>query len=162
MRAFAGRASPEFNNAAAPLNGGRAEANVKAKHKLTQTLSAYAEYLSSEDLTDGGGKKTAAGVGLRWAATERLTLDGGLRSERETIGTQGNGLLTAPFGSTAGLTGSIGSGSGGGALGFGNQSIDQPPACRSSRRAGSRTRSPICPRARSSRATACASVPATV
>lgn len=124
VRAFVGRASPEFNNPAAPLNGGRAEANVKAKHKLTQTLSAYAEYLSSEDLTDGGGKKTAAGVGLRWAATERLTIDGGLRSERETIGTQGNGLLTAPFGSTAGLTSSIGSGSGGGALGFGNQSID--------------------------------------
>ena len=44
----------------------------------------------------GGGKKTAAGVGLRWAATERLTIDQrGLRSTRETIGTQGNGLLTA-------------------------------------------------------------------
>jgi hypothetical protein len=124
VHAFVGRASPAFNNPAAPLNGGRSEANLKATRKLTETISAYGEYLSSEDLTDGGGKRSAGGAGLQWKATERLTLDAGLRSERETVGTQGNGTLTSPFGSTAGLSSSIGSGSGGGALGFGNQSID--------------------------------------
>ena len=44
-----------------------------------------------------------------------MTLDASLRSARETVGTQGNGVLTSPFGLTSGLTGSIATGSGGGA-----------------------------------------------
>ena len=124
VHAFVGRSSREFDNPSAPLNGGRAETNAKATRKLTDDVTAYGQALSTEDLTDGGGKRTLAGVGLQWQATERLIVDGGVRVARETVGTQGNGLLTAPFASTAGLTGSIGSGSGGGALGFGNQTID--------------------------------------
>ena len=64
------------------------------------------------------------GAGLQWRATESLTLEAGLRSARETVGSAGNGLLSLPFGDTAGLSGSLASGAGGGALGFGNQALD--------------------------------------
>ncbi len=124
IRLFAGRSSPAFNNAAAPLNGGRGELNAKASRKITNDISAYLEALSSEDRNDGGGKRIVGGAGVRWKVTDRLTLDAGVRVARETVGTQGNGTLTQPFASTGGLTSSIGTGSGGGALGFGNQQID--------------------------------------
>ena len=78
----------------------------------------------SEDRNPGGGDRKIGGAGLRWAASEKLTVDVGFRVARETIGTQGNGVSSTPFGSTVGLTGSIASGSGGGALGYGNQPLD--------------------------------------
>jgi hypothetical protein len=53
-----------------------------------------------------------------------LTLEAGWRTAREVVGTQGNGYLNSPFGLTSGLTGSLGSGAAGGALGFGTQVID--------------------------------------
>jgi hypothetical protein len=40
------------------------------------------------------------------------------------VGTQGNGSLSWPYDQTLGLSSSIGSGAGGGALGFGNQVLD--------------------------------------
>ncbi len=123
-RLFYGRSSPLFNNPAAPLNGGREEIYAKGGVKLTPELKLYAEAQKSQDLTDGGGDRSSAGFGLRWAATPRLTLDASLRAARETVGTQGNGALSWPYESTQGLTSSIGSGSGGGALGYGQQAID--------------------------------------
>ncbi len=123
-RIFWGKSSTLFNNLAAPLNGGREELYAKGGIKLTPELKLYAEGLKSEDRNIGGGQRSSAGVGLRWAATERLTLDAALRTARETVGTQGNGTLTWPYDQTLGLSGSIGSGSGGGALGFGNQVVD--------------------------------------
>ncbi len=123
-RLFVGRSEPGFNNPAAPLNGGRGEAYARGGFKLTDSLKAYAEGWQSEDRNPGGGERSAAGLGLRWLASEQLTLDASLRSVRETVGTQGNGVLTSPFGLTSGLSGSIASGSGGGALGFGNQVLD--------------------------------------
>ncbi len=123
-RAFVGRSSPEFNNPAAPLNGGRGEAQAKVGFKLTEYLKVIGEGLASEDRNPGGGKRAAAAGSVQWKATERLTLDVGLKTQRETVGTQGNGLLTSPFSLTGGLTGSIATGSGGGALGFGNQALD--------------------------------------
>ena len=47
-----------------------------------------------------------------------------MRTARETIGSEGNGVSSTPFGSTLGLTGSIATGAGGGALGYGNQPLD--------------------------------------
>jgi hypothetical protein len=123
-RVFVGRSAPEFNNTAAPLNGGRGEAQAKLDFKLTETLKLQAEALASEDRNPGGGKRNAAGAGLAWQATERISVTGGLRSTHETVGTQANGLLTSPFGDTSGLTSSLGSGSAGGALGYGNQAVD--------------------------------------
>ena len=123
-RVYVGRSSPTFNNPAAPLNGGRGEAQAEARYKLSDALTAQADALKSEDRNPGGGTRTQAGLGLRWLANERLTLEAGLRSQRETVGTQANGLLSSPFGSTAGLSGSIASGAGGGALGFGQQALD--------------------------------------
>lgn len=123
-RVFAGRSSPEFNNPAAPLSGGRDELYARGAFKLTDDLKVYAEGLKSEDRNTGGGERSSAALGARWALTERLTLDASLRSARETVGAQGNGFLTSPFGLTSGLTGSIATGSGGGALGFGAQVLD--------------------------------------
>jgi len=126
-RVFYGRSDPEFSNPGAPLNGGREEFYARAGVKLTDDLKLYAEGLSSEDRNQGGGERMSAGVGLRWFAAERLTLDASLRTARETVGERGNGPLTWPYDQTAGLSGSIATGSGGGALGYGNQVIDPVP-----------------------------------
>ena len=123
-RAFVGRSSPSFNNPAAPLNGGRGEAQAEGRYTLTDTLTLQADALKSEDRNPGGGTRSATGLGLRWLAGERLSLEFGLRSRRETVGSLSSSLLSSPFSSTAGLSGSIASGSGGGALGFGQQVLD--------------------------------------
>lgn len=123
-RLFAGRSSPLFNNPSAPLQGGRDELYARGGLKITQDLRLYAEGLRSTDRTAGGGQRQSAGFGLRWSATEQLTLDASLRQARERVGTQPNGLLSWPYDQTLGLSSSIGSGSGGGALGFGNQVLD--------------------------------------
>ncbi len=123
-RLFAGRSSPLFNNPAAPLQGGRDELYARGGLKLTPALKLYAEGLHSADRNAGGGERQSAGLGLRWLPTEQLTLDASLRMARETVGTQANGSLSWPYDQTLGLSSSIGSGSGGGALGFGNQVLD--------------------------------------
>jgi hypothetical protein len=123
-RVFYGRSSPLFNNPAAPLNGGREELYAKGAVKLTDELKLVVEGLKSEDRNSGGGERSALGVGLRWAATSSLTLDASIRAARETVGTQANGALTWPYDQTTGLSSAIGSGSGGGALGYGNQVVD--------------------------------------
>lgn len=123
-RLFAGRSSPLFNNPGAPLQGGRDELYARGGLKLTQDLKLYAEGLHSADRTSGGGERRSAGFGLRWQATQRLALDASIRQARETVGTQPNGSLSWPYDQTPGLSSSIGSGAGGGALGFGNQVLD--------------------------------------
>ncbi len=123
-RVFVGRSSPLFNNTAAPLNGGRGEFYARGGIKLTDTIKLYAEGLKSEDRNTGGGERSQAGLGLRFTGVDRLTLDASLRAARETVGTQGNGSLSWPYDQTLGLSSSLGSGSGGGALGFGNQVLD--------------------------------------
>jgi hypothetical protein len=123
-RLFVGRSDPSFNNSAAPLNGGRGEAQAQASWRFTDTLKLQADALASEDRNTGGGTRQAAGLGLQWLASDRLTLDAGLRTRRETVGTQANGWSTLPFGDTSGLSGSIVTGAAGGALGYGNQTID--------------------------------------
>ena len=123
-RVFLGRSSPLFNNPAAPLAGGRDELYARGGLKLTQDLKLFGEVLKSADRNAGGGERSSAAIGLRWLAMERLTLEASLRGARETVGTQGNGALSWPYDQTLGLSGSIGSGSGGGALGFGNQVLD--------------------------------------
>jgi hypothetical protein len=124
LRLFAGRSSPLFNNPTAPLQGGRDELYAKGGVKLTEAVKLYGEALRSEDRNPGGGRRTAEGLGLRWALNSQLTLDASLRQADERIGTQGNGLLTWPFDNTNGLSGSLASGAGGGALGFGQQVLD--------------------------------------
>lgn len=123
-RLFAGRSAPAFNNPAAPLQGGRGELRGDATWRFAPSWALQADALASEDRNTGGGTRKAAGLGLQWLATDRLTLDAGLRTRRETVGTQANGWSTLPFGDTAGLSGSIVTGAAGGALGYGNQAID--------------------------------------
>ena len=71
-----------------------------------------------------GGERDAAGAGLRIGATERLTVDVGLRSIRETVGAYSPWTSAMPFGRAGGLTGGFATGAGGGALGSGQQPLD--------------------------------------
>lgn len=119
-----GRSSPLFNNPSSPFTGGREELYAQGAVAVTPELKAFAEALQSEDRNTGGGERSSAGLGLRWLATTHLTLEASLRSARETVGTQGNGVLTSPFGLTSGLSGSIATGSAGGALGYGAPVLD--------------------------------------
>ncbi len=120
---FVGQSDPTFNNLASPLAGGRSEAMVSGGFKMTEVAKLYAQAQHSEDRNPGSSQRDSGGVGVLLQLSERLTLDAGLRSVRETEGTS---LTTqpSPFSSTAGLTGSIATGAGGGAVGFGNQTID--------------------------------------
>ncbi len=121
---FAARTDPEFNNAASPLFGGRGEYNARVSFALAPRFDLYVEALRSEDRNPSGGKRDAGGAGLRIGATERLTLDIGLRSIRETIGTTSPWSTGTPFGQVGGLTGGFATGAGGGALGYGSQALD--------------------------------------
>ena len=122
-RAFVGRSGTTFVNPAAPLAGGRAEAQAKASYRATELVRVYGEWLKSEDRNTGGGERSAGQLGANIKLSESLTLDVGLRAIRESGGSLGP-TASGAFGSTSGLTGSIATGSGGGAVGFGNQLID--------------------------------------
>jgi hypothetical protein len=123
-RLFYGKSSPLFNNLAAPLAGGREEVFAKGGWKIVPDLQVTADALQSTDRNTNGGQRTQAGLGLLWNATERLNLQAGLRSAKETVGAPSNGALSWPYQSTLGNSSSLGSGAGGGALGFGNQVLD--------------------------------------
>ena len=122
-RVFVGESDPGFNNMAAPLTGGRSEAMLSGGLKLSDTAKLYGKAQHSEDRNPGTSQRDAGEVGVLVNLTERLTLDVGLRSLRETAGTS---IVTqsSPFSSTTGLSSSIATGSGGSAVGFGNQTID--------------------------------------
>lgn len=123
-RAFAGRSDPTFHNPSAPLNGGRGELQARVKHKLGERLAVYAEAVRSEDRNDGGGVRRAGQVGGEVKLSDTLTLDIGLRSIREKAGTLGGTVTGVPFGSFNGLTGSLATGSAGGALGQNSLLLD--------------------------------------
>ncbi len=123
-RAFMGRSDTTFNNPAAPLNAGRGEGEARVAYKVVDGVKVYGEGVLSEDRTEGGGERRVLGAGVRWQATQKLTVDVGYRNLRETVGTLGTGVSSVPFSSQLGLTGSIATGAGGGALGYGNQALD--------------------------------------
>jgi hypothetical protein len=121
-RLFVGQSDPTFNNPAAPLNGGRAEAMVQGAYKLSDATKLYAQAQRSADRNPGMASSEEAKLGVKVKLSDKLFLDAGLRTLH-----QGEGTLTAaatPFASTAGLTGSIASAAGGGLAGYGNQTID--------------------------------------
>ncbi len=123
-RLFAARTDPAFNNPASPLYGGRGEYNAQLSYRVGPRLELYLEGLRSEDRNPDGGERDAGGAGVRVAATERLTVDLGVRSIRETIGVTSPWSSGVPFGNASGLTGGFATGSGGGALGYGQQALD--------------------------------------
>jgi hypothetical protein len=123
-RVFLGRPGAAWHNPSAPLNGGRDEFFARGSFKLGEGLKLYGQALKSEDRVAGGGEQSAGAFGVNWKAGERLSLDLSLRRSEETIGSRNLGYVLAPFGSTEGLSGSLGSGAAGGALGLGAGLID--------------------------------------
>lgn len=123
-RLFAGASDPHFNNPASPLYGGRGEASLDLGYALSSGVDLYLEALRSTDRNPEGGEREGVSLGTRWKATERLTLDLGLRKMRETVGRHSPWNTATPFGDRFGMTGSIATGSAGGALGFGQQPLD--------------------------------------
>ncbi|NLB59177.1 MAG: hypothetical protein GX805_12065, partial [Gammaproteobacteria bacterium] len=124
LRMFAGRSDPEFNNQASPLYGGRGEYSLLARYRLGGRAELYAEGLRSEDRNPEGGERESASTGLRVKATERVTLDFGVRAIRETVGAYYTWATGGGYGNIGGLSGGYATGSGGGALGFGQQPLD--------------------------------------
>jgi len=122
-RVFLGQSDPTFSNLAAPLTGGRTEAFARGAYKVNDATKVYAQMQRSADRNPGAAESDAAQVGIILRVSQRLTLDVGLRSLRESAGSA-TGTLASPFASTAGLTSSMATGSGGGAVGFGNQALD--------------------------------------
>ncbi len=123
LRAFVGRSDAGFQNLAAPLVGAKGEASVRASVKVGDGLSVYTQAERSEDRNPGMADRTGFQVGLKARLGERVTLDVGLRTLRETAGATA-GVLAMPYTDTAGLGSSLGAGAGGGAVGFGNQAVD--------------------------------------
>lgn len=121
---FAAQTDPAFNNAASPLYGGRGEYNAEATYRAGDRTELYVEALRSEDRNPDGGERDAAGAGVRYKATERITLDGGYRAIRETVGAYSTWSSATPFGDTGGLSGGYATGAAGGALGYGQQPLD--------------------------------------
>lgn len=121
-RAVVARSDPEFFNPAAPFNAGKGEVSVGASYQVKDTVKLYGEVIKSEDRnTDAGvpiSDQSGGQVGVAVNVSERLTLDVGVRHLRESEGKRV--IATTPFTNNAGQTGSIASGSGGGFLGFGN------------------------------------------
>jgi len=124
LRLFAGRSDPAFNNPASPLYGGRGEYSLTTRYRLTERFELYAEALRSEDRNPDGGERDAASIGTRIKATDRLTLDFGYRAIRETVGAYYTWATQTGYGNIGGLLGGYATGSGGGALGFGQQPLD--------------------------------------
>jgi hypothetical protein len=123
-RVSAGRSSPTFNNASAPLAGGRDELYARAAVKIAEGWKLYGELTHSADRNTGGGERQSAALGAQWMPTSQLNVDLSLRRARETVGNNTSDVVISPFSLTTGLTGSIASGSAGSAVGFGVQPID--------------------------------------
>lgn len=124
LRMFAGRSDPEFNNQASPLYGGRGEYSLLARYRLGGRVELYVEGLRSEDRNPDGGERESASAGLRLKASDRVTLDFGVRAIRETVGAYYTWASGGGYGNIGGLSGGYATGSGGGALGFGQQPLD--------------------------------------
>lgn len=122
-RLFIGQSDATYSNLASPLTGGRAEAFARGAYKVSDSTKLYVQVQHSADRNPGSSESDAAQAGVVLKLSDRLTLDVGVRSLRESAGTVVT-TQASPFASTTGLTSSIATGSGGGAVGFGNQLID--------------------------------------
>ena len=130
-RAYAARASEDFNNSAAGITGGRTELGASAAYKAGDDLTVNAEYLRSQDqldptLTRAGvdNATQALALGADYRVTDRLTVGGGVRAVKESAASLSSLSSSVCSSDTAATTGATGYNSGFGINQVGNQAID--------------------------------------
>lgn len=130
-RAYAARASEDFNNSAAGIAGGRSEIGASAAYKLNPDLTVSGEYLRSTDQLEPTVERPgidnatqAMSIALDYAVGERLTVGAGVRVVKEnaaSLSSLSNSLCSD--GSSVTVT-TEGYNSGFGISQVGNQTID--------------------------------------
>lgn len=125
-RAYAARASEDFNNSASGITGGRTEIGASGAYRLTPDLSLNAEYLHSQDqlervITPSETRSQALALGADYRVGEKLTLGAGVRVVKEDASSLSAGSSSA---CSSGTSSSAGYNSGFGISQVGNQSID--------------------------------------
>lgn len=82
-RLYAGKTDAAFNNPAATLNGGRAEAGAKVQYKIDDKTRLSAELLRSEDAATHG-KREGARVSVERDLTDNIRFEVGVRRAKES------------------------------------------------------------------------------
>lgn len=126
-RAYAARASEDFNNRASGLAGGRTEIGVSGAYKLNPDLSLNAEYLRSQQTlervtTPSDTRSQAFALGADYRVGEKLTVGAGVRVAKEDASSLSAGSSSACSSGTS--SNSSGYNSGFGISQVGNQTID--------------------------------------
>lgn len=125
-RAYAARASEDFNNSASGITGGRTEIGASGAYKLNPDLSLNAEYLRSQETlervtTPTDTRAQALSLGADYRVGEKLTLGAGVRVVKEDASSLSSGSSSA---CSSGTSSSAGYNSGFGISQVGNQTID--------------------------------------
>lgn len=126
-RAYAARASEDFNNSAAGITGGRTEIGASGVYQVTPSLSVNAEVLRSQERLERvtapvDTESQALSAGVDYKVNEKLTVGGGVRVVKEDAATLAS--LTSSVCSNGTTTNSSGYNSGFGISQVGNQAID--------------------------------------
>lgn len=126
-RAYAARASEDFNNSASGITGGRTEVGVSGAYKASPELTLNAELLSSQVTlervtTPIDARSQALSLGADYQVTPKLTLGAGVRQVQEDAATLVS--LTNSTCSSGVSPTTTGYNSGFGISQVGNQSID--------------------------------------
>jgi large repetitive protein len=113
LRVHAGKTDAAFNNPAATLNGGRAEAGAKVQYALNEHNRLSAELLRSED-SSSHGLREGASLAYEHDFSSIFKLQLGVRQSKETlqaasassvgIGALNNATVGSPLGSPSTIT----------------------------------------------------------
>lgn len=130
-RAYAARASEDFNNSAAGITGGRTEAGVATAYKLRPELTVSAEFLRTQDQLAAtlarpeiDKSSQALSVGADYQLGERLTVGAGVRTVKANAASLSAQSASLCSDGTSSSPATDGYNSGFGISQVGNQAID--------------------------------------
>jgi hypothetical protein len=104
--AWAMTADKDFYNPNASVNEGRMELGLKAGYQINERAQIYGE-LTKSQLKDGAAdpSRGAGAIGLRWKASQTLSLDVSARHTKEDAGFLGGSTISGLPGSSGGFFG---------------------------------------------------------